>query len=74
MRVVRSLRSTLAAPGVAYYALRLGSRTLSGTLLLDSLTQTYRGLATLESVPVARAQLDSLVLEDYSGTRQIYRF
>jgi len=59
---------------VAYYSLRLGSETLNGTLLLDPLTQTYRGLATLESAPSARAQLDSLVLEDYSGNRQVYRF
>jgi hypothetical protein len=59
---------------VAHYSLRVASATVTGTLLLDPLTQTYRGVTTLDRPPQGPVTLDSLVLEDYSGNRQVFRF
>ncbi len=58
----------------ARFVLRISSSTQTGTLVLDPITQTYRGMVTLPRQARGPIALQSVILEDYTENRQIYRF
>jgi hypothetical protein len=56
------------------FVLRVGGVTRSGTLVLDPLTGTYRGMLSLSKGLTGEVKLYSIELEDYAGNRKTYRF
>lgn len=58
----------------ASFTLRLGPSTVTGTLLLDGLSGTYRGTLVLPDGARGPATLQAVELEDYNGNRRTYHF
>ncbi len=59
---------------LARYVLRVGDATRSGTLVLDPLTGSYLATVVLPENLSGSVRLYSIVLEDYAGNRQTFRF